>query len=37
MRQRVNKRKDKKYFRRTSQNKKLINLAPVIYRGGTRL
>ena len=36
MRRRANPRKDRKIFRKTSQNKKLIN-AGVLYRGGTRL
>ena len=32
----VNPRKDKKHFRRTATNKKIIN-AGVLYRGGIRL
>lgn len=37
MRTRVNKYKDKKKFRRTAMNRKKINVAPAIFRGGIRL
>ena len=36
MRKRVNKRKDKKIFRRTSGKTKSVNLGRVTYRGGIR-
>lgn len=33
----VKKKKDKAVFAKTSQNKKQINTAPPLYRGGIRL
>lgn len=37
MRKRVNRRKDRKSFRRTAVTAKKINIDPKIYRGGIRL
>lgn len=36
-RRRVNKNADRRKFRKTSINRKAINVSPVIYRGGIRL
>lgn len=36
MRRRVNRRKDQRYFRRTADNTKSVNLSDRIYRGGIR-
>lgn len=37
MRERTNRRVDKRIFRRTAVSSKKINIDPVIYRGGMRL
>lgn len=33
----IRRRKDKKYFSRTAQQSRKINIDPTIYRGGIRL
>lgn len=37
MRRKTNKRKDKRIFRSTAKKTKLINVKPVVQRGGIRL
>lgn len=37
MRKRVRKSKDKRIFRKTADKSRLINLKPVVMRGGIRL
>lgn len=37
MRRKLNRQKDRKVFRATAAKTKKINIAPIIYRGGTRL
>lgn len=37
MRKRMNKRRDRKVFKKTANKTRLINLKPVVMRGGIRL